>query len=212
MKRAENDKNTYHQKHSTWHAWDGMHGTRILISLCDQQFCCVAGLLLIGNFRIQFHTYCIRSLEWQIVATNDTQRTASTNSQADQEFEIKKDTANTLTRKQEPQRGSQRTWICYHTWGQLKPGRVFRHVVYFVCQSYSQLYTKLGKANKRASKLKQICERNCKQTQTKNTTADVAPLRLWARIQPALALKTKRKRKDKLVLFEGSGTCVQGGY
>lgn len=210
MKRAENDKNTYHQKHSTWHAWDGMHGTRILISLCDQQFCCVAGLLLIGNFRIQFHTYCIRSLEWQIVATNDTQRTASTNSQVDQKFEIKKDTANTLTRKQEPQRGSQRTWICYHTWGQLKPGRVFRHVVYFVCQSYSQLYTKLGKANKRASKLKQICETNCKQTQTKNTTADVAPLRLWARI--TLALKTKRKRKDKLALFEGSGTCVQGGY
>ena len=38
-------------------------------------------------------------------------------------------------------------------------------------------------------------------------TTDVAPLRLWSRIQSALALKTKRKHKDKhdkLILFEGS--------
>ena len=49
------------------------------------------------------------------------------------------------------------------------------------------------------------------QTNTNKKTTDVAPLRLWSRIQSALALKTKRKHKDKhdkLILFEGSEAFV----
>lgn len=56
--------------------------------------------------------------------------------------------------------------------------------------------------------------RNAKQMTNKHKqkkTTDVAPLRLWSRIQSALALKTKRKHKDKhdkLILFEGSEAFV----
>ena len=71
-------------------------------------------------------------------------------------------------------------------------------------------YTKVEKqTNAQANSSRNAKQITNKHKQTKTT--DVAPLRLWSRIQSALALKTKRKHKDKhdkLILFEGSEAFV----
>ena len=85
MKRAENDKRIPSEaKHAAcmgrnaWHQ-DSEQSVRLAILLCS--YCVLE--MFVSSF-----TYRIRRLEWQIVVTNDTQRTTSTNSQADQRFEI----------------------------------------------------------------------------------------------------------------------------
>ena len=81
MKRAENDKRipSEAQHAACMGRKDSEQSVRLAILLCS---CCVLEMF-VSSF-----TYCIRRLEWQIVVTNDTQRTTSTNSQADQRFEI----------------------------------------------------------------------------------------------------------------------------